>query len=190
MLSATLRREGLVGTIAAGVQSPRRGSSGPAAPTSTVSETKASPRPVPISHDRMWKLIPASIIEVAVVPKPGDCIAAGPGRRHADPDRITAMVAPIVAEPGGVDDGLPGRVDLARPRARPQRRQHRVERRGRRFRHRRVGRRDAADPHQPPERRVVARHAARQLEKHRLVVAEAVRRPRSCAPRRSAPPAG
>src|SRR3546814_3749244 len=51
---------------------------------------------------------------VAVGAQAGHAVTAGPARRHADADRVAAVVATIVAEAGAVDHRLPGGIDLAR----------------------------------------------------------------------------
>ena len=66
--------------------------SGPSSPSSTVLEMKKSPRPVPISQERTWKLMPVSITRSLSRRRPGHACcrrsssAARRCRRHSRND--------------------------------------------------------------------------------------------------------
>src|SRR4051812_43813585 len=81
------------------------------------------------------------------------------------------MMAPVMGKPRIIDDLLPGSIDPTRALSRPQRIDHRLESPLRNFLHREILVAHSADAHEPPERRVIARHAARKLEKHGLTIA-------------------
>ena len=78
------------------------------------------------------------------------------------------MVATVMCKPRLIDDLLPSGIDVLRDQPRSQRSDDGIESGPGDLRHRPVRLIHAADMNEPPKRRMVARHASRELEKGRL----------------------